>query len=106
MGAGKYRSKITFQNAVITTNSYNEQITSWVDYVTVWAAVHTMGSKEFYHAQKMFSEVSVVFEVRYRTDITELHGIKFSGRAYEILGRPIDVENRHRELQIFAKEVV
>ena len=102
---GDFKSLITIQEKVVSYNSYHEAIEEWIDFSRAWAAVVTSGSREFYAAQKMFTEASVIFRIRYRSGITTLQRIKMGDRYFEILGAPIDVENRHRQLQIITKEV-
>lgn len=105
MRAGELNRRITLQIKTITYDTVNEPIETWTDYATVWAAVITTGGREFYAAQKLNAETSTVFKVRYNPVINTYMRIRWGNRKFEIIGVN-DVDARHEELQISAKEVV
>lgn len=104
MMAGELNKSITFQRKTITYDTYNAPIETWADSFTVWAAVAEIGSRELYQAQKLFSETSAVFKVRYTEKINSRMRIRYRGRTYEILGEPTP-DSRRIELTISAKAV-
>lgn len=104
MTAGELNKSITFQRKTITHDTYNAPIETWSDAFTVWAAVAEIGSRELYQAQKLYSETSAVFKVRYTERITGSMRIRYRGRTYEILGEPTP-DSRRIELSIAAKAV-
>jgi SPP1 family predicted phage head-tail adaptor len=105
MRAGELNQRITIQyDSSDTPNSYNEQIPIWSDLKTVWASVATTGGGRFYAAQKVNSEVEVLFIIRHRTDIDEDMRISYGGKTYEIL-RLNPVDGARREIEILAREV-
>lgn len=101
----KYNRRITIQRKTVTYNSYNEPIEAWSDNASVWAGIVTSGGGEFYAAQKLNAETSAVFKIRYTDDFTTLDRIKYGSRYFQILALN-DVDARHEELRISAKEVV
>lgn len=106
MGAGDYNRTITFQRKTIAYDTVNKPIETWADAFTVWAGVITSGGKEFYAAQKKNEETTAIFKIRYRSDISTKMRIKYANSIYEILPPINDVNARHIELLISAKEVV
>ena len=106
MKAGELNTTITFQQATNTYDTVNEPILSWADAFTVYATKITTGSKEFYAAQKKNTETTAVFRIRFRLGIRPDMRIKCGNEHFEILGKPNDVNNKHKELLISAKEVV
>ena len=105
MKAGAMNNVITLQTKTATADSYNQQIETWADTLTVFAQVITTGGGEFYAAQKVNAQTAAVFRVRYGPTITALMRVKYGTRLFEILSLN-DVDGRHEEYLISAKEVV
>lgn len=105
MRSGELNRRITIQHVSgHTTDSYNEEIPTWADLKKIWASVKTTGGGEFYAAQKVNSEVEVLFKMRHCSDLDEDMRIVYSGKIYEILS--IDpVDGARREIYISAREV-
>ena len=105
MRAGKLDQRITVQTNTPTTDSKGQKIESWADTKTIWAGAVTDGGKEFFAAQKVYSEAQVVFRVRYDSSIVSTQRIKWLSRYYSILGiNPVN--GQYRELLLTCKEVV
>ena len=107
MRAGKLFQRVTIQTNTPTVDSKGQDIESWADAKTVWAEAITggaTGNREFYAAQKMYAETSVVFRVRYDSTIVVTQRIKWLNRYYNILS--IEHQSgRYRQLLISTKEV-
>lgn len=107
MRAGELNRRITIQHITgTTTNDYGEKISTWGDLATVWASVITTGGREFFAAQRLNEETTAVFRIRYRSDIDPTMRIKYGNRIFEILPPINDVNAKHVELLISAKEVI
>jgi SPP1 family predicted phage head-tail adaptor len=104
--AGDLNTKITFQSATYSYNGTNQKIPLWADAATVDASMETTGGKKFYAAQKANSETTAVFTIRFNRWVNERQRIKLGNRIFQILPPINDVNNRHEELIISAKEVV
>lgn len=102
--AGELDRTITFQRATITPDALNEPIRTWADACTVWASVAEVGSKELYQAQKLYSETSAVFKIRYTQKVNSRMRIKLGTRIFEILG--VTPDRKRTALTISTKEVV
>lgn len=105
MKAGELNRRITIlYDDSDTPNSYNETIPDWAELMTVWAGVETTGGGRFFAAQKVNSEVEVLFTVRHQTGIDEDMHISYDGKTYEIL-RLNSVNGARREIEILTREV-
>jgi SPP1 family predicted phage head-tail adaptor len=98
-------NKIVIQRKTTTYNEYNEPIDSWSDLGWFWAKVTTTGGGAFYAAQKLNETMSCLFTVRYTSLIDVMDRVVFGGKTFEILALN-DVDARHADLQITAKEIV
>lgn len=108
MNPSKLRHRITFQKYSDIQNDYGEIIKKdWLDVITVWASVNPISAKEFFAAEKMNSEVSHKIYMRYIRvlHITPNMRIKFGERYFELIGPPINYQERNVELQLLCKEL-
>ena len=71
----------------------------------VWAKVRQSGSREFWQAQKNNSEVSLDVVIRYRSEVNAKSRLEYKGVTYEIVGEPIDIEDRREFLRLICKVV-
>ena len=104
--AGDLRYQITLQeNRPIQNPAGPGMIDNWVDVVTVWAQVQLNSGREFFQAKKINDQVSGVFKIRYIPGLTSAMRVRYGTRFFDAVA-VIDVEERHRELQISVKEVI
>jgi len=108
MNPGGLRHRITFQRKTEAQNDYGEEIDDWVDIKTVWASVNPLSTREIFAAEKTFSEVSHKIVMRYipGLKITPDMRIKFGDRIFELIGPPINPQEKNAELQLLCKELV
>ncbi len=95
---------IDIQEATITYNSYNEPIETWANVkglTNLYTTVINKGGKEFYAAQKLNSEITMVFKLRDIEGITNLMRVKYDNRYFSITNV---IEGEF--ILIYAKEVV
>jgi SPP1 family predicted phage head-tail adaptor len=104
MQAGRLRHRVTIQQEAVIKGALGGQAKSWVDVVTVWEAVEPIRGREFFAAQQVNSEVTHRVTIRYRTGVTAKMRLVFQGRVLDISAPPIDVEERHRDLQLMCIE--
>ena len=101
MRAGRLRKRITIEQRIPGSDFARED--SWTDFVTVWAAVEPVRGAEAVAAEQIQSEVSAKVVMRYLGGLRPDMRIRHEGRIYEIIAI-IDVEERHRELNLMVKE--
>ncbi len=126
MRAGKFRHRITFQKPVTTKNDYNEDVITYQDIGSAWAAVQPLSGREYFAAQQAQAVVTHRVTTRYHRGFVESWvwtspampvaenvnspispqiRIVFEGRIFSVQN-VIDVEERHRELQFMCVEEV
>ena len=104
MPAGRYRHRITLQNATITRDEYGGVIRTWRDLDTVWAAVDTLKGDEYFTARTLRNAVSYRVTLRYRSDLTPHHRLLFEGRTFDI--EAVLPDSRKTRLVLMCSELV
>lgn len=104
MRAGNLNRLITIQSKTVTKDTFGQDIETWGDNFQIWASVTTTGGGEFYAAQKLNSEISILFKVRYTSSITVLDRIIYDNKTYGILYLN-NIDGMRKELQIACKGV-
>lgn len=105
---GKLNRKIDIQQNTPAKDSTGQSIESWAGVTgktSLWASVITTGGREFYAAQRLNVETSAVFKLRYKSGVTSLMRVKYSGRNFEIINVN-DKDEKHEWLLLSCKEVV
>jgi SPP1 family predicted phage head-tail adaptor len=103
--AGKKNRRITIQRKTVTTNANGYKTDTWATYKSVMAWIQNMTGREFYNAQKLFSEMNTLFITGYVSGVTTADRILYGTIPYEILS-VLDIGEAHNELHIACKKVV
>ena len=103
--AGKKSRRIIIQRKTVTTDADGYKVESWATHKSVMAWVQNMTGREFYNAQKLFSEMNTLFIIGYISDITSADRVLYNSIPYEILSA-LDIGEAHVELHIACKKVV
>jgi len=96
--------RITLQTNTPTRSADGGQAASWADTVTVWAEKSHKSAREFFAAQRLSAELTDLFIIRYRSDVTVTQRVKYGTHYYGIVGA-FDPDARRRELHLLCKEV-
>lgn len=105
MKSEELRQQIVIETPTATRDTAGGQILSWATFATVRAAKKHNYSREFYAAQKINSEITDLYTIRYRTGINaKMRGI-CDGKTYDILGAN-DPDGRRREIYLLCREVI
>lgn len=105
MRAGALRSRISIQQVSESANTMGEVTKTWSEFASRRAEVNPLRGREFFQAQQLADEATVRFRIRYTSGIDSKMRIVYDNRTFDITAPPIDVENRHREMEIMAREV-
>lgn len=108
MRAGRLRQRVTVQQKTVTRNDYGEEIVTWADVLTAWAAVEPLRGREFDEAQMAGAERLTRIVLRWPGSGVTLRPemrVYHAGRVYDIQS-VIHVDERHREVQLHCKELV
>lgn len=100
MQAGKLDRRITIQRASVTKDEYNNDVPTWEDVATVWAAYEPIRDGERFRAGERAAEASARFQIRYSSQVSDVTGkdrLIFNGQTYEIthtkeVGRRVGIE--------------
>ena len=104
MSIGEMRHRITFQRitSMINENGFESELPQ--EYKTVWASVSNLSGREYYQAAAIQAEKTVMFTIRYLSDLAEDMEILFEGKKYNITS--IDnIKYKNRYIEIKALEV-
>jgi SPP1 family predicted phage head-tail adaptor len=97
--------RITIQQTTTGQDTSGAEIESWATFAEVFAEKHEGSGREFFSAQKVNPELSVVFKIRYRSDLNSKMRIKLGMRILDILSIS-DPEDKRMFLNINCKEVI
>lgn len=100
MRAGRLDRRVTIQQRTLERNAYGEQVETWSTLATVWGQRQDLRGREFYAARQVVAEVTTVFRLRYRTDVTVLNRLVCEGVTYDI--NQVSELGRHDGLEILA----
>jgi len=106
MRAGELTHQITLQIKSIAQDAELNAVETWADWRTVWAAPLPKAGREFFRLATMNSEIEEVFKIRYMGSVTSRMRVKFRGRYFDIIGPPINPEERNEELLLTCKGVI
>ncbi len=103
--AAIFRHRITLQELVTGQDEAGQPVQEWQDVATVWGAVEPLRGREYFAAAQVQAEVTTRIRIRYCRGIRPDMRVLYDGRLFDILS-VIDPEERHRELQLMAREVI
>ena len=104
INAGELDKRITIQMQSITRATDGAETITYTDLATVWAAYLNKSGREFYSAQKINSEVTALFKIRWRTGLSNKFRIKYGAAYFNILHID-DTKQREGEMLLLCKEV-
>lgn len=105
MNIGKLRHRVTFRIRSISQNDFGEWITSYTDWVTVWAAIEPNLGKRYMEALQANSEVQGVIRIRYRSGVLPTMRIVYGSQTFSIVAIVHPLEQK-KELHILYKEAL
>ena len=107
MRGGTLRHRIEIQEQTETPDTIGGFTLAWTAISgmdSVPAAIWSLSSKERLDAMKLESVVSRKIRIRYRSGITSKNRIVFGSRVFNILGDPINYEERNKFLDMLCSE--
>jgi SPP1 family predicted phage head-tail adaptor len=103
MDSRKFRHRITLQKKTTTENNIGDNVATWSDVTTVWAAVEPLRGKEEIISAQVTSETTHRITVRYRDGLNSHMRIKFGSREFRIESL-INLDERNRQLELMCVE--
>jgi SPP1 family predicted phage head-tail adaptor len=104
MEFSKLKNRITFLKPTNLQNGTGENVSSFEEYITVWASVVPVTGKEYIESQKLRAETTYKIATRYISGITTDMKIKYGEKEFEIVS-VLNLNERNTELQIVCFEV-
>ncbi|MFA6308625.1 MAG: phage head closure protein [Clostridia bacterium] len=99
MTPGKLKHKIIIQEKTVITNNEGVSCEQWSDKMAALAEYVTQSSGEYFKDAANSAIEIALFRIRYRSGIDKTMRIKSIFGIFNITG-VIDVDGKHRELQI------
>lgn len=111
MAQCRLTERIVIEKFSETQNENGFDEVTWTEYHLCWSGYRRVSSKEYIAAKANNSEQIVTFTVRYCNKVKELlkpgssklFRIQYKGYHYDIVGDPVDFENRHTFVDIKAQ---
>lgn len=105
MNIGKLNKRVTFLERSQKEDDYGDHV-NWEPVFTVWATVSPDRTSEPTlrdNVQK--PQAGFTIYIRHRKQIRPDMRIAYGGRLFEMVGHPIDMEERHVIMKIHVEEV-
>lgn len=109
LAAGERDQRITLQSRVAGIDALGQEPVTWADLATVptmWARARPVRGAEFFAAGQMQARADVVFNIRYRADVTETMRVLWHGKPYEITAPPIDINGARTDMELMCSNGV
>ena len=100
---GQRRHRVDIDAPSYEQGAMGNTLDNWMTIGTVWARAMPQSGKEFVEAAKTVSDMTFMWNIRYRSDITTQHRLIHDGRPMNIIA-VIDPEERHIELNLLCGE--
>ena len=108
MTIGAMRQRILLQTRGLSVDSFGQQVTTWTDAFSIWAAIEPLSARELFAAQAVQSEVSHRITVRYRAEFATPTAVAamrvmFAGRIFNIQSA-INLQERRCWIELTVSE--
>lgn len=105
--SGRLRDLVEIRNPVRTLNEHGEEKLNYVTVETAWVSVEPIRAREYIEARHLQPELETVIVLRptdnVRSDSQIVVLDKGIERVYELIGPPINVENRNKRMELLCR---
>ena len=101
MDAGTFDQRIVIQRGAVTTNAFNEPISTFSTLITVWAMATPISDAERARANEIFALASYRFQIRFSAAVADLDvrdRVVWDNRTWDIVG--VKAVGRNDRLEI------
>lgn len=84
MNAGQLNKKIIIQKNQSSKNDYGESVSSWVDYVTLWANIKHLRGQELFLSEQVYNKEVFRIQTRYYSGIDTKMRISYDSKIFNI----------------------
>ena len=100
--AGTLRHRITIQQPIDGPSS----TLTWSTFATIRAELQPLTSRELFSLQALDTAVSHRVRTRWRSGVTADMRLVLGTRTFRIVGPPLNVEERNRDLELLVEEIL
>lgn len=103
--AGALDQRVQLQKRTPGTNvdALGQAVDPWATVATVWAHAAPLRGRDYFAAGQTQEELTVRFLLRYRADVGPGWRVQWRGKAYEVVGEPVDVNGRRERLELMCR---
>lgn len=105
MRNGKLRERVIIEQPQETRTPTGGVIETWGTFAEVYASIRPLRGKMLFAAQQVHPETTTEIGIRYLAGLTPKMRVRCGRRIYVPTQPPIDLEMRHREMQLMCKEI-
>lgn len=81
---GRLDKRITIQSRSVVTDTWNHQVVTWINDVTVWASVNFKNGREVQAGEQRVNVDRVYFTIRPNDDVSVMDRVSYAGAYYDI----------------------
>jgi SPP1 family predicted phage head-tail adaptor len=96
---------VQLQSASVARSATGQPVNTWTTYATVLGNVVTLRGQAYYAAQQTANETVAEVYIHYRDDVEPKHQAIMGGVTYEVVGQPVNVGMKNRELLLRLRVV-
>ena len=90
---------MTIQSPSISKDTYGAPVTTWTDFAVTYASIEQMKAFDKAAVAATWPGADATITIRYCAGVTgNMRVVDENGVIYSIMGRPNDVDGRHREI--------
>jgi len=106
MPAGKYRHRVTLQQATEPQDSYGQPQQNWSDVATIWASVGPLVGKEGHssEANQTLAQNTTLIKTRYKGELTTKMRALFKEQAFNITSIQ-NISGRSKEFHLYCQRI-
>jgi SPP1 family predicted phage head-tail adaptor len=106
MPIGDLNKRIEIQSFTRVGDGHGGFTDTWRTEATVWAAIWPMSATEQVRSEKPLGTVSHRIRIRYRRNLRADWRIKFGNRKFNIVGPPINPNEKNEFLDLMCMEAM
>ena len=97
MRIGNLRHRVTLQRNTADKAAGGQVKPNWVDVADIWAQIKPLRGREAEYAKAIHDQTTHEVRLRYFVGLTAEHRFVYEGRVFNILGPPLNTDERNEE---------
>ncbi len=104
MRAGELRHVVTIKEKTVTQNSFNEEIITWTEVITLRAKIETTGGSEYQDVESQGAAVTQKVTIRHYPNLIPTMIVEWGDRTFQI--EAVLDDNVQRATVLMCSEVI